>query len=83
MKQCLKYQFTKQFFTNYYNRSQFGETFNNSTAKTKQDPIIVNLETEYKFPAIEYKPGSEDELEDEELEPKKGFKNYFKSPFIK
>jgi len=54
---------------------------NTTNAETKQDPIIVNLETgEYKFPAIEYKPDSEDE-KDEEYEPKKGLKDYFKSPF--
>ena len=58
------------------------KNYNNTTnAETKQNPIIVNLETgEYKFPAIEYKPDSEDE-KDEEYEPKKGLKDYFKSPF--
>ena len=67
------------------NHSEFGETFNNRKSdETKQDPIIVNLETgEYKFPAIEYKPDSNDEEyeEYEESEQQKGFKNYFKSPF--
>ena len=66
-----------------YNRSEFGETFKSRKSdETKQDPIIVNLETgEYKFPVIEqeYKPDSNEEYE--EYEPQKGFEIYFKSPF--
>jgi hypothetical protein len=67
-----------------YNHSEFGETFNSRKSdETKQDPIIVNLETgEYNFLVIEqeYNPDSNDE-EYEESEQQKEFKNYFKSHF--
>jgi len=71
-----------------YNRSQFGEIFNNISSENKQkNPIILQpdefsfqeLESkpdEFSFQELEYKPDSEDEKE-----PRKGIKDYFKSPF--
>ena len=67
-----------------YNRSQFGEIFNNISSEPRQNPIILQpdefsfQELEYKpdFQELDYKPDSEDEKE-----PQKGIKDYFKSPF--
>ena len=66
-----------------YNRSQFGEIFNNISSEPRQNPIILQpdefsfqeLESKPDFQELEYKPDSEDE------KPRKGIKDYFKSPF--